>query len=135
MAIICVTHLHRDRFLASTRGHPVLVDQPGEDIAPSPVELCVVALATCAAHYAVGYLRERGEPECGVTVECRWSMRPDPPRVGRVRLAVRTPQPLSDEHRAGLLTAVDRCTVHNTLRMPPDIEVQVTDGAAPVGQR
>ncbi|GGS28315.1 MULTISPECIES: OsmC family protein [Actinokineospora] len=135
MATISVTHLHGNRFLATTRNHPVLVDQPGDDIAPTPVELCVMALASCAAHYAVGYLRAEGLCDRGVTVECRWSMRPNPARVGRVEIAVRTPQPLTDKHRCGLLAAVDHCTVHNTLRLPPDIDVRVTDGASLAGSR
>jgi putative redox protein len=126
MAAIAVTHVGEDRFQIETRGHVVLADQPrsdGMEVGPTPVELMVMALAGCAAHYAVGYLRERGLPEAKLGVDARWTMRADPPRVGTVELTVTPPGRLEPDEYAGMVAAVERCTVHNTLRQPPVVRV------------
>ena len=136
MATISVTHLAGQKFQIETRDHVVLVDQPsalGDEIGPSPVELLVMALSACAAHYAVGHLREQGLPAKGLTVTTRWSMRAAPARVGRVALTVTTPARLTDEQQQRLLEAVEDCTVHNTLRTPPRVEVTLADTLTATG--
>lgn len=138
MATISVTHLAGEKFQIETRDHVVLVDQPsegGDEVGPTPVELLVMALTACAAHYAVGHLRARGLPAQGLTVTGRWSMRAAPARVGRVALTVTTPARLTDDQRQGLLEAVDHCTVHNTLRNPPLVEVAVAEPSLTGGIR
>lgn len=133
MAAVTVRHVCADRYWVETRGHVVVTDQPranGVEMGPTPVELLVMALAACAAHYAVGYLREQGLPCDGLRVETEWTMRPDPPRIGRMELTVVPPVALDAELRAGMLAAVDRCTVHNTLREPPTVRIGVADEPA-----
>jgi uncharacterized OsmC-like protein len=122
--MVMVTHQRDQAFLVRTRQHTWYVDQPecGEELGPTPVELLVAALAACAAHYAVGFLRARGLPHEGLRIECHWTMRQQPPRLGRVVLSVHAPAKLTRD-RTGLLTAVEGCTVHNILRQPPDIAV------------
>ncbi|GDY28706.1 OsmC family protein [Gandjariella thermophila] len=128
MATITVTHLCADRFRAETRGHALLLDQPRRDAAelgPTPLELTVMAAASGAAQGAVEYLRERGLPWVGLEVDCHWWLSGEPARVHRVELLVVPPARLRPEHHAGLLAAVDRCTVRNTLRQPPQVDVAV----------
>lgn len=94
MAVVTPRHMCADRFRLQTRGHVVLADQPRSDgiaVGPTPVELMVMALAGCAAHYAVGYLREHGLPDADLRVDANWTMRPDPPRVGRAELTIAPP--------------------------------------------
>ncbi|MGW2374743.1 MULTISPECIES: OsmC family protein [Kitasatospora] len=49
-----------DLYAVDIRSHALVVDQPvragGSDAAPTPVELCASALASCTAHYAGSYL-------------------------------------------------------------------------------
>lgn len=133
MAPITVTHQAGQAFLVQTRQHTWSVDQPsvGGEAGPTPVELLVSALASCVAHYAVGYLREHELPFQGLQVQCRWTVRPDPARLGRVRLSVHPPADLTDAQRRGLLSAVDHCTVHNSLRQPPEVDVHLVDQPRP----
>lgn len=126
MATITVTAAAEDGFQIQSRGHTLFVDQPHADaveLGPSPVELFVMSVASCAAHYAVGYLRRNGLPHRNLRVECRWNMKPEPPRVGRIELIVSPPSSLDPEHTAGMLAAVDHCTVHNSLRQPPEVRI------------
>jgi len=142
MATITVTHLCGDRFRVETRGHALLLDQPrrdGAEVGPTPLELMAMAVASCVGQYAIEYLRERGVPGVGLEVECGWMMCAEPARIDRLELRVAPSAPLNPEHHAGLLAAVDRCTVWNTLRRPPRVDVVVDVRPPPVsglaGQR
>lgn len=134
MAAVTVVQVRGHGFRVETRGHAVLVDQPsgdGVELGPTPVELLVMSLASCAAHYAAGYLRRQGLPYEGLRVDAQWGMRTDPPRVNRVELIITPPVRLDAGHYAGMVAAVDECTVHNTLRQPPAVSVREPAGSAP----
>ncbi|RZQ65929.1 OsmC family protein [Amycolatopsis suaedae] len=130
MSTVSVTHLADQKFRVETRDHVVLVDQPADDgteVGPTPLELLVMALASCAAHYGVAQLRADGLPADGLMVQARWTTRPDPVRVGRVSLRIVLPAPLEPAQQQRLLAAIDHCAVHNTLRCPPQVEIEVAE--------
>jgi uncharacterized OsmC-like protein len=126
MAVVTVKHVKNEIFQVHTRGHSVTVDQPDAtcgECGPTSVELFVAAMASCAAHYAVSYLREHDLPYERLELQCRWNMRAAPARVHRIELRVHTPVQLDTEQHDGLLEAITHCTVHNTLREPPRVDV------------
>lgn len=133
MATIAVTQLDQDAFRIDVRGHELLVDQPhrdGSEVGPSPTELFVASLAACVGHYAVGFLRRRGLAYAGLRVECDWSMlAAQPPRVGRLRLRVTPPDGVPAELRAGLQEAMGHCTVHSSLRQPPEVTIALAESS------
>jgi uncharacterized OsmC-like protein len=129
MAQIRVSHLAGDAFSVDVRGHSVVVDQPSHDFdeaGPTPVELFVASLASCVAFYATRFLSRRGLPYEGVDVECDWTMRAgEPARVGRITLRVTPRGFLPHELREPLRAAIERCTVHNSLREPPQVTIDL----------
>ncbi|WP_367325279.1 OsmC family protein [Streptomyces sp. HUAS ZL42] len=125
-----VAHVHGDAYDVDIRGHQLLVDQPtdagGTDVAPTPVELFAASLATCVAFYAGRYLHRHGLPRRGLRVRAEFTMATDrPARVGTVRLTITPPPALSAQRHAALLAVAAHCTVHNTLRQPPEIDIQL----------
>ncbi|MCI3278225.1 OsmC family protein [Streptomyces cylindrosporus] len=123
-----VTHVHGDAYDVDIRGHRLLVDQPmeagGTDVAPTPVELFAASLATCVAFYAGRYLKRHGLPRHGLRVHTEFTMAAEPPaRVDSLRLTITPPPALSAQRHAALLAVASHCTVHNTLRLPPRIDI------------
>lgn len=123
-----IEHEGGDRYRVRIRGHEVLVDQAtedgGEDAGPTPTELFVAGLASCVAFYAGRFLRRHGLPTEGLAVDCSYAFAEDrPARVGKVTIAVRLPEGFPEERRAALLAVVEHCTVHNSLRQPPEVEI------------
>jgi putative redox protein len=134
MSEIHVHHVHGDHFLVKVGGHTLSVDQPeesgGEDRGPTPTELFVAGLAACVGFYAGRYLRRHDVDSTGLAVESDFSMSDErPSRVTSVAIRVRVPVPLSAERWAALERVVERCTVHNTLRDPPAVRIEVEAGA------
>jgi uncharacterized OsmC-like protein len=136
-----VRHLDGDRFVIETRGHAITVDQPvslgGDDSAPTPTELFVASLAGCVAFYARRFLARHQVPADGLAVSATYTLGGRPARVERIAVHLTPPPALPDERREAFLAVASHCTVHNTLREPPEVQILVEDepartGAAPV---
>lgn len=136
--MITVTYERGDRMAIRVRGHDLVVDQPmdagGEDAGPTPTELFVAGLAACVGFYSERFLRRHGAAD-GLSVTCDFAMSTDrPSRVASVDLRIEVPGSLRDDLRDALLRAAEHCTVHNSLRTPPAVRMEIRDGvAAPAG--
>jgi putative redox protein len=126
--MINVSYSGGDRLRIEARGHEVFTDQPihdgGDDAAPTPTELFVASLAACVAFYAERFLRRHQLPAEATTVTARYTWAENPHRVGAIELTVLVPG-LPDAKREAFSRVIDHCTVHNSLRRPPDVLVSV----------
>jgi len=134
MTKLSVTHVGGDRFELQVGDHLLVTDQPvtdgGTDQGPTPTELFVASLAACVAFYAGRFLARHDLGPDGLRVECEFAMSADrPPRVASIALRLVTPQPLPDNRRKALLAVVDHCTVHNSIRQPPDVRIVLAEPA------
>jgi putative redox protein len=122
-----VDYRHGDRFDIRIRDHVVTVDQPadvgGDDAGPTPTELFVAGLASCAAFYARRYLRRHQLDASGLGVDASYRMASKPARVVLVDIQIHVPLELPRERREGLLAAAGRCTVHNSITTAPEISI------------
>ena len=126
-----VSYLGGESYSVATRGHTQLTDQPaatgGADTAMTPTELLVAALSSCVAFYAGRYLARHGLNRAGLHITAAFTTATDrPARVAGVRLAIRVPGGVPPARQAALLAVASHCTVHNTLRQPPDIAIELT---------
>jgi putative redox protein len=134
MPNLSVAHQAGDRFELQVRGHRLLCDQPvadgGTDQGPTPTELFVASLATCAGFYARRFLARHHLDAAGLRLEAAFTMSPDrPARVDTITLRLLLPQPLAENRRRALLAVVDHCTVHNSLRIPPEVRITLAEPA------
>ena len=129
-----VRYLGNVKFEATARGHRVVCDQPvdnqGSDAGMAPPEFLLVSLGTCAAYYAIQYLRTRALNTDKITVRVSAEKTAQPARLASFVIEVEAPN-VDAKHRDGLLRAVKACLVHNTLSHPAAIDLHVHT-AAPV---
>jgi len=122
------------RFAVDARGHRTICDQPagsgGTDTGMTPPEFLLAALATCAGYYAAEYLRSRGLSCEGLTARVEGQKASNPARLASFHIEVTT-APLGARHQEGLLNAVKKCLIHNTLLNTPRIEIGVNSPRAP----
>jgi uncharacterized OsmC-like protein len=127
---VTIKHLDHVKFSIQSRSHTILCDQPaengGEDSGMTPPELLLASLGSCAAFYAVQYLKSRKLAESGVEVSVTADKLTQPARMGNFRVQVTSPVALSEDHKAGLMRSVHHCLVHNTLLSPPEIKIELT---------
>lgn len=133
-----VQHDTGDRFRIGVRGHEVVVDQPppaGGDAGPTPTELFVASLAACAGFYARRFLARHGLSDGGLVVACDFDWAPDHSRVASVALRIEIPGGVPDGLRPALLRAVDRCTVHESIRDGVAVTCEIAESAIAIGPR
>jgi putative redox protein len=133
MARISAQHEAGDRFRISIRGHDVVVDQPrpSSDDGPTPTELFVASLTACAAFYARRFLARHGLADGALTVWSTFEWAPDHLRVSAIELHVQVPDGVPDMLEAALLRAVERCTVHESIRRTPVVTCAIETTANP----
>ena len=126
---VTIKHLDRVKFAIQSRSHTILCDQPaengGEDSGMTPPELLLASLGSCAAFYAVQYLKTRNLAQGGVEVSVTAEKLKQPARLGNFRIHVLCPVSLSGEQTEGLMRSVHHCLVHNTLLAPPEIKIEL----------
>jgi len=129
MMEVKITHLDQVKFSIQSRSHTILCDQPaesgGEDSGMTPPELLLASLGSCAAFYAVQYLKTRNLAETGVEVTVTAEKLKQPARLGNFYVHVVSPVSLTEEQTEGLMRSVHHCLVHNTLLAPPEIKIEL----------
>jgi uncharacterized OsmC-like protein len=117
------------RFAIQARTHTIVSDQPaengGEDSGMTPPELLLASLGSCAAYYALQYLKTRSLADSGVEVSVTAEKLKQPARLGDFRIDVLSPISLTEDQQQGLLRSVHQCLVHNTLLSVPQVAISL----------
>jgi len=108
---------------AETNGFIIQTDQPvkdgGENTAPSPFELFLASLGTCAGFYVLSFCQGRGiDP---AAIEIRQSMEHDSQThlITMVNIEIILPATFPGKYRAAVIQAAQLCTVKKHLENPP----------------
>jgi ribosomal protein S12 methylthiotransferase accessory factor len=108
---------------AAYNGFTHKTDQPlvggGENSAPSPFELFLASLGTCAGFYVLSFCQQRGiDP---AAIEIRQSMERDPQThsITMVHMEIILPAAFPEKYRAAVIQAAQSCTVKKHLENPP----------------
>ena len=130
---VTVEHLGAVQFEIRARQHTILCDQPeangGFDEGMTPPELMLASLGSCANYYAAQYLRKQGLASEGTRVRVTADKATGPARLDNFNIEVSLPVLVGAGHRSGVEEAVQRCLIHNTLRHPPKITIDIEDSA------
>jgi ribosomal protein S12 methylthiotransferase accessory factor len=124
---ILVTLPGGSRVEARLREFSILTDQPvqagGENAAPSPFDLFLASLATCAGYYVLAFCRERKIPTEGITLVQRMERGPKSKLIEMVRIEIILPAGFPDKYKDAVIKAADQCAVKAHLAFPPDFEI------------
>lgn len=113
----------------------IRTDQPvangGEDTAPSPFDLFLASLGTCAGFYALRFCQERQVPSTGLKLSLEAERDADRHRLVRVRLKLNLPDDFPEKYRRAIVRAIDQCSVKRAILDPPEFDI-VTQVCGPV---
>jgi ribosomal protein S12 methylthiotransferase accessory factor len=118
---------------AEYKGFVVKTDQPvhqgGEGTAPSPFDLFLISLATCAGFYTVAFCRERGIPTEKAGVVMRMEKNAETKMIGKIWIEIQLPAEFPERYKRAIIKAVDTCSVKAHLLKPPVIEIELKTSA------
>ncbi len=125
---------------ARIRDHVLLCDLPegsGTDLAPTPSEIFLAAMADCVAMVVSGYCRARGIPHEGLTVTIEADRLRDDKGVGywgNLRIRVKLPEGVSEDRVNAVLRVIKSgCPVTATISRAT-VDYEVTTAAEAICQ-
>ena len=107
---------------AAVNGQTIHTDQNGS--APTPFQLFLASIATCAGFYALRFCQERHIPTEGLRVTMTMDR-----EANKVDIGITTPPAFPEKYRDALVRAVDHCAVKRAIAQPPAFEVAVSPRA------
>ena len=113
---------------AAYKGFTIHTDQPaakgGAGSGPSPFELFLSSIGTCAGFFALRFCQERQIDTHGLRLTLDPEMDPDTHRVARLTIDVHLPAGFPEKYRAAILRTIDQCSVKRHILEPPEFQVR-----------
>ena len=112
---------------AEFKGFTFKTDQPayagGTGTQPSPFDLFLASLATCAGYYVVSFCEERKIPSEGLELTLRMERDPNTHLIGLIAIDISLPPGFPAKYKVAVVKAADQCTVKKVILNPPDFEI------------
>jgi ribosomal protein S12 methylthiotransferase accessory factor len=109
-------------------GHLIRTDQPvpagGEDSAPSPFDLFLASIGTCAGIFVAGFCHKRDLPTEGIRIAQRNHVDPETGALLSVELDVLVPAGFPEKYLEALVRVADQCKVKKTIQAQPTFAVR-----------
>ena len=112
---------------AHSHGHIIRTDQPvadgGKDSAPSPYELFLASIGTCAGIYVKSFCDNRQISADGIKIieSIEWSKETGLPL--KINLDIKLPEGFPEKYKASLIHVADLCKVKKTMVNPPEFKI------------
>jgi putative redox protein len=96
----------------------VATDQPPVASAPSPFEVFLSSIGTCAGIYVLGFCMQRNLPTAGIRILERISHDSQTGMLEQVGLEIQVPESFPEKYHAALIRSAEQCAVKKTIEKP-----------------
>lgn len=109
------------------KGHNIKTDQPetagGTNSAPTPFDLFLASIGTCAGIYVKSFCDQRGIPTDNIKIiqSVDYDMQKRLP--SKIKLDIQLPADFPEKYRNAVISAADLCAVKRAIADPPVFEV------------
>src|SRR5690606_39125311 len=128
---INVKFLENLRLEAAFDDFKVITDQPirykGDGSAPSPFDYFLASSALCAAYFVKVYCVARGISTDDIRLSQNNIVDPENRYNQIFNIQIELPESISEKDRAGILAAMDRCTVKRVIQNQPEFKIHAKD--------
>jgi ribosomal protein S12 methylthiotransferase accessory factor len=101
----------------------VATDQPPVASAPSPFEIFLASIGTCAGIYVLDFCRQRNLPTKGIRILERINHSRLTSMVETIGLEIQVPPDFPEKYRDSLIRSAELCAVKKHLENPPKFEI------------
>ena len=101
-------------------GFTVATDQEGS--APTPFEIFLSSIGTCAGIYVLGFCKQSNLPTEGIRIVER--IHPNHTgMIEKIELEIQAPSSFPKQYHSALIRSAELCKVKKTLEHPPQFEI------------
>ena len=112
---------------AHSHGHIIKTDQSvhsgGQNSAPSPFELFLASIGTCAGIYVKSFCDNRKIPTDNIKIIQNAEYDEETGLPVNIKLDIKLPSDFPDKYKAALISVAELCKVKKTMANPPVFEV------------
>ena len=112
---------------AHTSGHIIKTDQPtnagGENSAPTPFELFMASIGTCAGIFIKSFCDHRGITSDGIKIIQTAQYNQETGLPTNIKLDIKLPFDFPEKYKSSVISAAELCKVKKTITNPPIFEV------------
>jgi putative redox protein len=101
----------------------VATDQPPIASAPSPFEVFLASIGTCAGIYVLGFCNQRGLATEGIRIVERIIHNRLTGMVETIGLEIQVPPEFPEKYRDSLIRSAELCAVKKHLEKPPHFDI------------
>ena len=101
----------------------VATDQPPAATAPSPFEIFLSSIGTCAGIYVLGFCKQRNLPTQGIRIAERINHNPSTGMVEIIELEIQIPAEFPEKYHDSLIRSAELCAVKKHLEKPPRFNI------------
>jgi len=114
---------------AKINNFEIKTDQPksagGDETAPTPYELFLSSLATCAGIFAISFFQTRKLNTNGFEMYMDFSWDKEKHKLGKVEINLKLPADFPKKYIPALKQTVELCSVKRTIADPPEFETNI----------
>jgi len=107
--------------------YTVPTDQPsmggGDGFAPTPFEVFLASIGTCAGIFVLGFCRQRNLPTDGIRIIQRNRPNRLTGMIEKIDLEIQVPPSFPKQYHSALIRSAELCKVKKTLEYPPEFEI------------
>ena len=108
---------------ASFNNFIIPTDQPPVASAPSPFEVFLASIGTCAGIYILGFCQQRRLPTDGLQIVQHNHANPTTGMIDQIDIEIIVPQSFPEKYRDSLIRSAELCKVKKHLEFPPTINI------------
>jgi ribosomal protein S12 methylthiotransferase accessory factor len=112
---------------AHLNGHTIRTDQPvrggGSNTAPSPYDLFLASIGTCAGIYIKTFCDQRDIPSEKIKIIQSIEFDGQTRLPANIKLDIKLPSDFPEKYKAAVINAAELCAVKKTINNPPKFEI------------
>jgi len=106
---------------ARSSRHLIKTDQNGND--PTPFELFLGSMATCAGIFALGFCKNKGISTEGLNISMDLDVNRQTGMITDVIFDVKLPEGFPEKYKEALVRSIELCSVKKHLMEPPKFHI------------
>lgn len=115
------------KVIADFNGHNIATDQPvragGENSAPTPFDLFIASLGTCAGIFVKSFCDQRNINTEGISLVQKMDFNQNTHLISSVSIEINLPSGFPEKYKEAVVNAAELCTVKRHLHNPPQMSV------------
>ena len=117
---------------AQYKGYTIKTDQSvkggGEGTAPSPFDLFLSSIGTCAGIFVLSFLQERNIPYEDAQLTLNLERNPETHMIGKINIDIDLPGNFPEKYKNAVKSAADLCSVKKYLNNATSFDINVNSG-------